>query len=288
MSNVLIFDCDGVLGDTELYGHLPAFNQMWAELGVPWQWSAKEYARKQKIGGGKERMASLFGEAAFLQKFSPPAGVSERNQLLARWHDRKTAIYKGLISQGRIPSRSGVKRLAEAALNCGWTLAVASTSARESVEAMLCHAVGRATAARFSLVLAGDVVRAKKPAPDIYLLAADRLGVSPANCVAIEDSNNGVAAAVAAGMKCVVTATEGTLGEDFSDAEIVLTCLGDPGGEICQVLANRSKSRPGRYFTTDDLETVLGTPQAICANYSGGHGLGPIRTPTRWAPDLRP
>jgi len=86
----------------------------------------------------------------------------------------------------------GVKRLSEEALERGWTLAVASTSAQESVDAVLRRAMGEATAARFALVLAGDVVKAKKPAPDIYLLAAERLGVSPAECVVVEDSNNGL------------------------------------------------------------------------------------------------
>jgi HAD superfamily hydrolase (TIGR01509 family) len=265
MSKALIFDCDGVLGDTELHGHLPAFNQMWVELGVPWQWSAAEYARKRKIGGGKERMATLFAEFAFLKRFSPPAGEPERNRLLALWHERKTLIYKQMIRQGRIPSRSGVKRLAEDALLRGWTLAVASTSAPEAVGAMLVRAVGKATAARFSLILAGDVVPAKKPAPDIYVLTAARLGLSPAHCVAVEDSNNGVTAAVSAGMKCVVTVTGCTSEEDFSDADIVLTCLGDPDGEISRVLANRSNAQPGTYFTAADLEHVLAAPNVVCA-----------------------
>jgi len=106
-------------------------------------------------------------------------------------------------------------------------------------------------------VLAGDVVKAKKPAPDIYLLAAERLGVVPADCVVLEDSNNGVVSAVAAGMKCVVTVSGYTREEDFSAAAIVLTCLGDPGGEVCQVLENRSPARPGKWFTAADLEAVL-------------------------------
>ena len=265
MNKALIFDCDGVLGDTELHGHLPAFNQMWAELGVPWQWSVAEYVRKQKIGGGKERMATLFQDAKFLKVFSPPASEAERNRLIELWHQRKTAIYKSLVREGRIPARSGVKRLAEEALDRGWNLAVASTSATESVEAMLDQAVGQETAARFSLVLAGDVVSAKKPAPDIYLLAAARLGIRPENCVAIEDSNNGVRAAVSAGMKCVVTMTDGTRHEDFSRAEIVLTCLGDPGGETSRVLANRSNARPVNYFTTEDLENLLTAGNVVCA-----------------------
>jgi len=258
MRKGLIFDCDGVLGDTEQYGHLVAFNQMWREFGVPWQWSVEEYGRKLKIGGGKERMASLFSEPEFLKVFTPPPTEEGRKELIAAWHKRKTAIYQEIVNSGRIPPRSGVKRLAEEALAAGWMLAVASTSAQPSVEAMLRRAMGEKTAARFSLVLAGDVVRAKKPAPDIYLLAAERLGVSPADCVVIEDSNNGVVSAVAAGMKCVVTVSGYTREEDLSQAAIVLTCLGDPGGEVCEVLANRSAARPGTCFTVGELESVLG------------------------------
>jgi len=257
MSKVLIYDCDGVLGDTEQYGHLVAFNQMWREFGVPWQWSVEEYGRKLKIGGGKERMSSLFAEADFLRVFTPPAGEAERKELIAAWHKRKSAIYKEIVLSGRIPPRSGVKRLAQGALDSGWILAVASTSAQESVEAVLRHAMGEATAPRFSLLLAGDVVQAKKPAPDIYLLTAARLAVAPADCVVIEDSNNGVVAAASAGMKCVVTVNGYTREEDFSQADIVLSCLGDPGGEVCQVLASRSEARPGAGFTVDDLEQVL-------------------------------
>lgn len=257
MSKVLIFDCDGVLADTERFGHLVAFNRMWRELGVPWQWSAEEYGRKLKIGGGKERMASLFEEPEFLAAFDPPDSEEGRAELLAMWHKRKSAIYKEIIMSGRIPPRSGIRRLSEEALGKGWILGVASTSAPESVEAVLRHAVGNETADRFSLILAGDVVKAKKPAPDIYLMAAEKLHASPKDCVAVEDSRNGLLSAHRAGMKCVVTVNGYTSEEDFSEANIVLTCLGDPDGEKCEVLANRSKAAPADIFTVVDLESIL-------------------------------
>ncbi len=257
MSKALIFDCDGVLGDTEQDGHLPAFNQMWREFGVPWQWSVEEYGEKLKIGGGKERMSSLFADPQFLSVFTPPADKQGRADLIAEWHQRKSGIYQEMIRSGHIPPRSGVKRLSEEALGNGWVLAVASTSAQDSVEAVLRRAVGKDTAARFSLVLAGDVVKHKKPAPDIYIMTAQRLGVSPSECVVVEDSANGLAAAVSAKMKCVVTVSGYTGGEDFSQAEIVLSCLGDPDGEICHILENRSPAAPGGYFTVADLEAIL-------------------------------
>jgi len=258
MKKVLIFDCDGVLGDTEQYGHLPAFNQMWKELGVPWEWPVEEYGRKLKIGGGKERMSVLFKEPGFLKAYpQAPATAEGQKEMVAAWHKRKSAIYKEIINSGKIPARPGVKRISEEALSRGWTLAVASTSAQESVDAVLRHAMGEETAGRFALVLAGDCVKAKKPAPDIYLLAAEKLEVAPSQCVVVEDSSNGVEAAAGAGMKCVVTVSGYTREEDFSKAAIVLTCLGDPGGEVCQVLASRSPASPSAYFTADDLEQIL-------------------------------
>jgi HAD superfamily hydrolase (TIGR01509 family) len=257
MSKALIFDCDGVLGDTEQYGHLPAFNQMWQEMGVPWQWTVAEYGRKLKIGGGKERMASLFSEPAFLQAWSEaPLAEAARTETVAAWHKRKTQIYKEIIASGRIPPRPGVKRLAEEALSAGWTLAVASTSAPEAVHSVLRHTMGEETALRFALVLAGDCVKAKKPAPDIYLLAARDMGVAPADCVVVEDSNNGVEAAWRAGMHCVVTVSSYTREEDFSHAAIVLSSLGDAGGEVAEVYENRSAAVPGEFFTVGDLEKV--------------------------------
>jgi HAD superfamily hydrolase (TIGR01509 family) len=258
VKRALIFDCDGVLGDTEQFGHLVAFNQMWRELGVPWEWSVAEYGRKLKIGGGKERMASLFAEPAFLKAWpEAPADEAARKDTVAAWHKRKTEIYKEIIRSGRVPARSGVKRISEEALDNGWLLAVASTSAPEAVNAVLRHVMGEATASRFAAVLAGDVVKAKKPAPDIYLLAAQELSVPPEACVVVEDSKNGVEAAYGAKMKCVVTVSSYTRDEDFSHASIVLTCLGDAGGETCQVLQNRSQARPAECFGVAGLEAVL-------------------------------
>jgi HAD superfamily hydrolase (TIGR01509 family) len=218
----------------------------------------EEYGRKLKIGGGKERMASLFSEADFQRAYPDyPKTPEAQKEVVGAWHKKKSAIYKDIIQSGKIPPRPGVKRISEEALDAGWTLAVASTSALESVDAVLRHAMGEDVAKRFSLVLAGDCVKAKKPAPDIYLLAAKDLAVSPERCVVVEDSANGLQAASAAGMKCVVTVSGYTKDEDFSSAAIVLSCLGDPGGEACEVLVNRSAARPQGYLRITDLEKIL-------------------------------
>ena len=171
----LIFDCDGVLADTERYGHLPAFNQTFEEFGLPVRWSVADYKEKLRIGGGKERLASLL-TPEFVAAAGLPADAEGRQGAVADWHRRKSAIYAELVASGAVPPRPGIDRVVAEALAAGWLVAVASTSAEPSVRATLERAVG-AEHARQVAVFAGDVVPRKKPAPDIYLLALDSLGV---------------------------------------------------------------------------------------------------------------
>ncbi len=254
-ARALIFDCDGVLADTERYGHLVAFNQVFEEFGLPVRWSPAEYKEKLRIGGGKERMASLL-TPEFVAAAGLPADLAAQRTMLATWHRRKTEIYTGLVAAGAVPPRPGVARVAAQALDAGWRLAVASTSAEESVTATLERAVGPESA-REIMVFAGDVVAHKKPAPDIYLLALDWTGLPAGQVLVVEDSRNGLRAATAAGLACVITVSEYTAGEDFSEAALVVSCLGDPGGERTAVLANRSRATPGDWVTVDDLAACL-------------------------------
>ncbi len=253
----LIFDCDGVLADTERDGHRPAFNETFAEVGLPVQWSVEEYAEKLKIGGGKERMASLL-TPEFVRANGLPADPEGQKDLLADWHKRKTARYKEMVRAGRLPGRPGIARVVSEAIDAGWTLAVASTSAEDSVRAVLEHAVGADHAARFS-VFAGDIVPAKKPDPAIYDLAIEQLGLQRRDAIVIEDSRNGLLAAVGAGLRCVVTVSSYTAEEDMSEAVMVVTSLGDPG-EPAVVLANRAGAAPGELVTLADLEACRSQP----------------------------
>ena len=174
----IVFDCDGVLADTERYGHLPAFNAVFREFGVPLEWSEAEYGERLRVAGGKERMAS-----ALTPDVIRAAGLPDDPEALAghvaAWHKRKTALYTEMVTAGRLPPRPGVTRLIAEAQDAGWRLGVASTSAEPSVRAILDQAAGPERAARFDVVLAGDCVAHKKPAPDIYLLALERLGMEP-------------------------------------------------------------------------------------------------------------
>ncbi|QNE34691.1 HAD-IA family hydrolase [Leifsonia shinshuensis] len=254
----LIFDCDGVLADTERNGHLPAFNRTFAEFGVPVQWSDDDYREKVLIGGGKERMASIL-TPEFVAANGLPADADGQRELLAEWHKRKTAIYTELVASGALPPRPGIARIAQEAADADWTLAVASTSAEPSVRAVLEHAVGQELAARFA-VFAGDIVPHKKPAPDIYLLALDRLGIGPDDGVVVEDSGNGVRAAVGAGLRTIVTVSAYTADEDFDGASLVVTSLGDPG-EPAEVLAAPAGVEPGALVELRDIGAVMHRPR---------------------------
>ena len=254
----LIFDCDGVLADTERYGHLVAFNQTFEEFGLPVRWSVAEYQEKLKIGGGKERMASLL-TPEFVALAGLPADSEGQQAAVAAWHRRKTEIYTHLVSTGGVPPRSGVARVIADANAAGWPVAVASTSAEPSVRATLERAAG-ADQAKPVKIFAGDIVPKKKPAPDIYLLALSQLGLAADRVVVIEDSRNGLIAATDAGLTCVITINDFTADEDFSEAALVVSALGDPAGERTAVLANRSHANPGGWITLDDLASVLPTP----------------------------
>ena len=170
---------------------------------------------------------------------------------MAQGQDRH---FKQLVADGAIPPRPGIARVIPAALDAGWTVAVCSTSAQESVAR--CSAARSATVAARVPLFAGDVVPAKKPDPAIYLLAVDRLGLDPADTLVVEDSRNGLLAATRAGLRCLVTVNGYTRDENFAEAALVVSELGDPGGPPIEVLANRSAARPGDYLTLDDLRVL--------------------------------
>ncbi|MGW7042258.1 HAD-IA family hydrolase [Streptomyces avermitilis] len=271
----LIFDCDGVLADTERDGHLPAFNETFEEFGLPVRWSDEEYAQKVKVGGGKERMRTLL-TPDFVAAAGLPADPAALAEQVAGWHRRKTEIYTGIIRSGGIPPRPGVRRVAMEAYEAGWTLAVASTSAEASVRSVLELAMGPELAAHFS-VFAGDVVPRKKPAPDIYDFAVHRLGLDPARVVVIEDSRNGMLSALGAGLACAVTTSAYTQEEDFTGASLVVTSLGDPPPEetVTRVLSDPLGAHPGPWVVLADLAALLTTDGDAGSTASDPSAAGP-------------
>jgi HAD superfamily hydrolase (TIGR01509 family) len=227
MIEALIFDCDGVLVDTERDGHRVGFNRAFAEFGIDAEWSVELYATLLLVAGGKERMRAYFDE------FGWPEGRSEsRDELIAELHKTKTAITAGLVSEGGLPLRPGIARIVDEAIDAGVRLGVCTTSNPKFIDAVL-DLFGPERKAKFEFVHAGDCVSRKKPDPEIYLLAQHSLGLPPGRCVVIEDSRNGLLAAKGAGFPCLITTSTYTIDEDFGEADKVVSELGDaPGTEV--------------------------------------------------------
>jgi HAD superfamily hydrolase (TIGR01509 family) len=220
----IFWDQDGVIIDTEKDGHRVAFNKMFQEFGHDFEWDVSTYGELLSISGGKERMRHYFTEKGIVLKGLP----EEDAELLLTLHKKKTAIFVEMIENGILPLRTGVKRLMKEAMAAGLRLGVCTTANERSANAI---AKGMLGDINLEFVLAGDVVSKKKPDPEIYLLALERSGLSPDECIVIEDSRNGILAAKAAGLRSVATTNIYTENEDLSDASIVVTSLGDPEGE---------------------------------------------------------
>ena len=220
----VFFDQDGVIIDTERDGHRVAFNQTFKEFGYDFQWSVEKYYELLQISGGKERMRHYLHTDGFGVEVKP----EDEDQLIKDMHKKKTQTFVELIESGKLPLRPGVKRLMQEVLDAGLTLAVCTTS---NERAALAVAHGILKEIEFAFILAGDIVSRKKPDPEIYNLALQKTGLQPEECIVIEDSLNGVRAAKAAGLNVVATTNIYTEREDLSQADIIVTCLGDPEGE---------------------------------------------------------
>jgi HAD superfamily hydrolase (TIGR01509 family) len=251
MGKALLLDCDGVLADTEEYGHLVAFNKVFAERGYPFRWSKKEYARLLKVGGGKERVRKYAEEHGVDLGFDGDLAAAS-----TAIHKRKTEHYIRLVEEGLLPERTGIRRLVNEALAAGWTVAVASTSALPSVTSVLRSAVDPEAFDQVAGIYAGDIVPAKKPAPDIYLLAIEDLGLDPEQTVVIEDSEAGATAAHSAGLKHLVTVSSFTREDSFDHATSVVGSLGDPGLPD-ETLAGLDVRNAEGYVDLAGLEKIL-------------------------------
>lgn len=209
----LIFDVDGTLAETEEL-HRRAFNEAFAAAGLPWVWDRDRYRTLLATTGGKERIARFIADDGLDGGLDIPA-----------LHADKTARYTALMAAGAIEARPGIRELIDAAREAGLGIAVATTTSRPNVEALSLALFGQPAGAVFDVIAAGDEVAAKKPAPDVYRLALGRLGLTPADAVAFEDSLNGLRSAQGAGLACVVAAGAYTAHEDLSAADLLVADL---------------------------------------------------------------
>lgn len=218
----ILFDCDGVLADTERDGHRPAFNKAFENNGIEDEWDVELYGKLLETGGGKERMTAHWNECGW------PSAIpeDERVEKVKQLHLEKTDIFMEMINQGAIPLRAGVLRLVDEAIENGVRLAVCSTSNEKAVNNIVQVLMGDERRSKFE-IFAGDMVKAKKPAPDVYLMAVEEMGLDKNRCIVVEDTHIGKEAALAAGIKCIVTKSSYSADEDFTGASMIVDELGE-------------------------------------------------------------
>ena len=226
----LLFDVDGTLADTEEI-HRLAFNAAFSAAGLDWSWDQDLYHKLLAVTGGKERIRY------YLDSFSTDASAKHMTDgFIAELHAAKTVNYTSALARGDVPLLPGIERLMLEARAQGLRLAIVTTTTPMNVTALLEHSFSHDTSSWFDVIAAGSVVPDKKPAPDIYHYALDQLDLPASQCLAIEDSANGLRSARDAGVDVLITVNRYTEDHDFTGAALVLDHLGEPG-KPCRVLA---------------------------------------------------
>ena len=238
----LVFDFDGTIAETERSGHRIAYNAAFEDLGLPDRWDEEEYGRMLVVAGGRERLEAYFA------RVRPELDASDRELLARRVHEAKRKRFDAIGP--RLAPRAGIARILAEARACGVRTAIATTASPDGVAAFLSARPGFA----FDAIAAGDEVPKKKPAPDIYVVALERLGVGARDALALEDSAIGLRAARAAGIATLVTPSGYTRDDDFRGAAAVLSDLGEPGAPV-RTLAGTAP--PRGYVDIDYAASLL-------------------------------
>ncbi len=226
----VLFDVDGTLADTEQDGHRLAFNAAFKQLNLDWHWDIDLYGELLQITGGKERIRH------YMEKYAPAAlNKSDLTDWIISLHKTKTKYFESLMENGSIPLRPGVARLIHELRQEKVKLAIATTTTMENVTALLKSTLGEESIGWFDVIGAGDIVPMKKPAPDIYHWVLNQLQLPAQQCIAIEDSENGLKSALAANLPTLITVSGYTRLQDFSDAAAVLSDLGEPSQPFTKI-----------------------------------------------------
>lgn len=250
----LLFDLDGTLADTERLGHRPAYNRAFKKLGLSFRWGPKLYRKLLKQPGGRERLLH------YLKRYRPELGEhqaaaeADPHAWIQSVHDLKSRYFRRLVRRGRVPLRPGVARLMQEARTAGVRIAIVTSASRATVKPVLRHGLGAALMQQIELLVCGEDVAHKKPAPDLYQLALARLNLPARECLAIEDSAMGLAAATAAGVPTLITTNDNTAHERFDAALVVLDTLGEPGAPATVLQG----SLPADHVTIEVLRQLLG------------------------------
>ncbi len=246
----VIFDVDGTLAETERDGHRIAFNRAFIDNGLDWHWDPVLYGELLAVTGGKERIRY------YLENFHLQCGFNgDPTPTIDKLHSDKTLHYAQLLSADTIKLRSGVKRLLGECREAGLRLAIATTSMPENVRGLLRNTLGEQAIDWFDCIADGGSVGPKKPAADIYHFCLQQLGLAAKDCLVIEDSANGLQAAIGANLATLITINDYTRQDDFNGAIAVVDQLGEPGLPT-QLLAGEPVKDP--YISVNALKELHG------------------------------
>jgi HAD superfamily hydrolase (TIGR01509 family) len=254
----LIFDVDGTIAHTERDGHRVAFNRAFSDIGLDWNWGEELYGELLAVAGGKERIAHYVG--CFRPEWQPRTG---RAAAIADIHRVKTEHYERLVQEGSVPLRPGVLRLITEARHGGVRLAIATTTSRRNVNALLDYCFPAALSSCFDVIVTGDEVGIKKPSPDVYQHVLRELKLTPRDVIAIEDSENGLRAAQAAGIGTLITTNGYSIDQNFEGAMAITSGLGENAEPA--VLLSSTPEMPLGGACVVDLATIGSWWSAISA-----------------------
>lgn len=232
----LIFDVDGTLANTERDGHLVAFNLAFKELGLDWVWSNELYHKLLDVTGGQLRIKH------YVNNYLPEFKTDDLDAFALSLHQLKTKIYVRIVDEGAMPLRPGVTRLFQEARAAGLRMAIATTTTPANVVALISNTLGEEALGWFEVIGAGDVVPNLKPAGDIYSYVLDQMNLNASECIAFEDSRNGIVSATHANLKTIITVNEYTDTHDFTGAVVILNNLGELNQPFEMIEGNPTES----------------------------------------------
>ena len=241
----VIFDVDGTLVDSERHGHRVAFNRAFEAFDLPYEWDEDLYGELLHTTGGQRRIDGYLA--------SQGVATDERAELAPALHKRKTELLEELVDAGAIELRPGAARLVGELATAGVARAVGTTGSRRWVERLLRHTLSDVD---WDVIVAGDDVTNRKPDPEVFTTALKELGEQAGEVIVIEDSVEGLEAARAGGLCCVVVVNGYTVGHDLAGADLVLDGFGEPG-DPAAVLADPHGTGCDGILTTDVLRILL-------------------------------